>query len=363
MSLWHIPHETALPMQREPFGVTADGLSVERVALTNARGMRLSILTFGAVIAALEAPDRNGHMANVVLGLTTLADYIARSPHFGAVPGRYANRIAKGEFVLDGTRYRLPRNDGENTLHGGPQGFGRRVWQVIGGTSESLRLRYLSADDEAGFPGTLTADVTYALGADNDLRIDYAATTDRPTVLNLTNHSYFNLAGEGAGDVLGHELEIAADHFTPTDAAQIPTGEIRAVVGTPFDFTRPAAIGARIRAGDEQLVRGLGYDHNFVLRRSDDDGPRPAARVFERESGRILEVLTTLPGLQLYTGNKLTGALVGPSGRAYRQGDGLCLETQQFPDAPNHANFPSAVLRPGEHFHATTIFRFSTDTA
>ncbi|MBV9523905.1 MAG: galactose mutarotase, partial [Alphaproteobacteria bacterium] len=300
-------------MQRERFGVTAQGVPVERCVLSNARGMRVAILTFGAVVASIETPDRQGRMANIVLGLSTLEDYVARSPHFGAVPGRYANRIAKGTFVLDGTRYELPRNDGQNTLHGGPQGFGRRIWEIVGGTAQSLRLRYVSADGEAGFPGKLTTDVTYTVEDENGLRIDYEATTDRPTILNLTNHSYFNLGGEGSGDILGHELEIAADRFTPTDAEQIPTGEIREVAGTPFDFTRPVPIGTRIRLQDAQLVHGLGYDHNYVLRGDGAGGPRFAARLHDQRSGRVLEVWTTEPGLQLYTGNKLNGALIGPS--------------------------------------------------
>ncbi|HZS81352.1 MAG TPA: aldose epimerase family protein [Stellaceae bacterium] len=350
-------------MQRDRFGVTDDGTPVDRYILANARGMRVSILTYGAVIAALEVPDRDGRPANVVLGLPTLEDYLRRSPHFGALTGRFANRIANGRFALDGVVYELPHNDGANTLHGGNRGFDKVVWQAIDGETggESLRLRHFSPDGDEGFPGRLAVEVVYTLGADNDLRIDYAASTDRPTIVNLTNHSYFNLAGEGSGDVLGHEIEIAAARFTPIDEAKIPTGEIRPVAGTPFDFRRPAALGARIRAGDAQLLFGRGYDHNFVLDRAGLDGPAFAARLREPRSGRVLEVLTTAPGLQLYSGNMLTGALVGPSGRAYRQSDGVCLETQLFPDAPNQPHFPSAVLRPGERFRSSTVFRFSAD--
>jgi aldose 1-epimerase len=305
-------------------------------------------------------PDRAGKLANVVLGSDSVAGYLHRSPHFGAIAGRYANRIARGRFAIDGIEYRLETNAPPNALHGGPHGFDKVVWQADSPDGAALVLRYISVDGEAGFPGNLTVEVTYRLGAANDLRIDYAATTDKPTIVNLTNHSYFNLAGEGAGDVLGHVVTIEADHFTPTDATQIPTGAVLPVDGTPFDFTRPRSVGERIRSSDAQLLIGHGYDHNWVLRAPIGDAVRPAARAFDPGSGRVLEVLTDAPGLQFYTANGLNGALVGPSGRAYRQGDGFCFETQRFPDAPNQPGFPSAVLRPGERFRSTTIFRFST---
>jgi aldose 1-epimerase len=352
-----------LPPARERMGTTPDGVPVDRITLRNRRGLRVGILSLGGIVAALEAPDREGRSANIVLGLATVAGYLERSPHFGALTGRFANRIAQGRFTLDGQVYELLRNDGPNTLHGGKRGFDKVVWEVAedGFPENRLRLSYVSPDGEEGFPGTLRVAVDYTLGEASELRIDYEATTDRPTIVNLTNHSYFNLAGEGSGDILGNEVEIAADHFTPVDETMIPTGEIRPVAGTPFDFTRPTALGIRIRDTDEQLLRGRGYDHNFVLRGGTAAEPRLAARIRGARSGRVLEVSTTAPGLQLYTGNMLTGALAGPSGRAYRQGDGVCLETQGFPDAPNHANFPSAVLRPGERYRSTTIWRFSTD--
>jgi aldose 1-epimerase len=350
-------------MEKQPYGVSDDGQGVEAYTLANAAGMRVQILTLGCIIARLEVPDRNGNLANIVLGQSSVADYLHRSPHFGAIAGRYANRIARGRFVIDGTAYQLEINAPPNAMHGGRHGFHKVVWQAASPGGETLLLRYLSRDGEEGFPGNLDVEVTYTLGETNELRIDYTATTDRPTIINLTNHSYFNLAGEGSGDVLGHVVSINADHFTPADATQIPTGEVRAVAGTPFDFSRPTPIGARIRDPDAQLLAALGYDHNWVLRTPTGDHVRPAARAFEPISGRVLEVLTDAPGLQFYTGNNLTGALVGPAGHAYRQSDGFCFETQRFPNAPNQPGFPSAVLRPGERFATRTIFRFSVDSA
>jgi aldose 1-epimerase len=350
-------------MKRESYGVTEDGQKVDVFTLTSAAGMRVHILTLGCIIASLEVPDREGRLANVVLGLSSVSDYMHRSPHFGAIAGRYANRIARGRFTIDGVEYRLATNAAPNALHGGPHGFDKVVWEAHSPGGETLILRYSSPDGEEGYPGTLAVEVTYSVGAVNDLRIDYAATSDRPTIVNLTNHSYFNLAGEGSGDVLDHVVSIEADHVTPTDATQIPTGEIRAVAGTPFDFTRPTPIGARIRAADEQLLIARGYDHNWVLRAPVGEALRPAARAVEPRSGRVLDVLTNAPGLQFYTGNSLNGALVGPAGQAYRQSDGFCFETQRFPDAPNQPGFPSTVLRPGERFRSTTIFRFSAEGA
>ncbi|HEX3989540.1 MAG TPA: aldose epimerase family protein [Acetobacteraceae bacterium] len=350
-------------MNSEQFGVSEDGQPIFAYTLANAAGMRVRILTLGCIIARLEVPDSNGTIENVVLGLDLVDGYLHRSPHFGAIAGRYANRIARGRFAIDGTEYQLEINAPPNTLHGGRHGFDKVVWQAEALDGEALVLRYLSPDGDEGFPGNLAVEVTYRVGATNDLRIDYAATTDKPTIVNLTNHSYFNLAGEGSGDVLDHIVSIAADHFTPSDATQIPTGELRSVAGTPFDFTQPRAIGERIRMADEQLLAAHGYDHNWVLRAPAGDGPRQAARAFDPQSGRILDVLTDAPGLQFYTANGLNGALVGPAGRAYRQSDAFCFETQQFPDAPNQPGFPPAVLRPGQRFRSTTIFRFSTEAA
>jgi aldose 1-epimerase len=347
----------------ERYGITENGRDVIAYTLSNAAGMRVRILTLGCIIARLEVPDRDGKCANVVLGSDSVDGYLHRSPHFGAIAGRYANRIAGGRFAIDGIEYQLDINAPPNALHGGPHGFDKVIWQATSLDGEALVLRYLSPDGEEGYPGNLTVEVTYRLGAANDLRIDYAATTDKPTIVNLTNHSYFNLAGEGSGDVLNHIVSIPADHFTPADTSQIPTGEIRSVAETPFDFTQPRAIGERIRMADEQLLIAHGYDHNWVLRPQIGSDPRQAARATDPGSGRVLDVLTDDPGLQFYTGNGLNGALVGPSGRAYRQGDGFCLETQQFPDAPNQPGFPSAILRPGERYRSTTIFRFSTDAA
>ena len=348
-------------MNSDPFGTTEKGTPVIAYTLANTSGMRVRILNLGCIIASLDVPDRDGKSANVVLGMNSVDDYLHRSPHFGAIAGRYANRIAGGRFAIDGIEYQLDINAPPNTLHGGRHGFDKVVWQAEPLDGEALVLRHLSPDGDEGFPGNLAVEVTYRLGSANELRIDYVATTDKPTVVNLTNHSYFNLAGEGCGDVLDHVVSIVGDFFTPGDATQIPTGEIRSVSGTAFDFTQPRAIGERIRMADEQLLIAHGYDHNWVLRTPSGDAPRQAARAVEPRSGRILDVLTDAPGLQFYTGNGLNGALVGRSGRAYRQSDGFCFETQQFPDAPNQRGFPPTILQPGERLRSTTIFRFATD--
>ncbi|MEE7493803.1 aldose epimerase family protein [Methylobacterium oryzae] len=344
-------------MPAAAFGTTADGRSVSRHTLSRGR-LRVVVIDYGAAVTAIEVPDRAGHPANVVLGLETLAGYETVSPSFGATVGRYANRIAGGRFSLDGHTYRLPVNEPPNTLHGGPENFGKRLWRAELSDAARVVLSRRSPDGEEGFPGNLDVRVSYSLPEDGVLRIDYAAVTDRPTVLNLTNHSYFNLAGEGAGSVLGHVVQVEADTFAPTDATQIPTGALLPVAGTPFDFRTPRALEARIRAGDPQLAYAKGYDHTFALR-----GPagtlRPAASCVDPGSGRRLDVWTTQPALQLYSGNNLDGRLIGPSRRIYRSGDGVCFETQAFPDAPNRPSFPSAVLRPGETFAAATEFRFS----
>ena len=345
-------------MAGETFGRTADGQAVTRFTL--ARGLlTVRLLDYGGIVAAIETPDRDGTAGNVVLGLASVADYETRSPHFGGLIGRFANRIANGRFAIDGHAYALPINEPPNAMHGGPRGFDRRMWRVDSADDNHLTLARRSPDGEEGFPGNLDLAVTYSLPEDGMLRIDYRAQTDRPTVLNLTNHSYFNLAGEGAGDVMSHEVAILADAVLETDATQIPTGARRPVEGTAFDFRAFIPLGRHIRAGDPQLVVAKGYDHCFVLR--DASGQlRPAASCIEPSRGRRLDIATTLPGLQLYSGNSLDGTLVGPSGRIYRSGDAICFETQGFPDAPNHPSFPSAVLRPGERFSSTTTYRFST---
>ncbi len=316
-------------------------------------------------ITSITAMDRKKKFEDVVLGFDDLAGYIAptSNAYFGAIIGRYANRIAKGTFTLGGHEYHIPVNDGPNSLHGGLKGFDKRVWdaqEVPTAEGTALELHYLSRDGEEGFPGNLSVTVRYSLDEKNDLRIDYRATTDKETVLNLTNHSYFNLAGAGNGDILHHMLTISADRFTPIDSTLIPTGAIDPVASTPFDFRSATAIGSRINRNNEQLKFAHGYDHNFVLNHLGDKMGF-AARVEEPHSGRVLEVFTTQPGLQFYSGNFLNGKIHGKGGKAYEYRSALCLETQHFPDSPNHSNFPSTVLRPGEEFHSTTIYRFSVE--
>jgi aldose 1-epimerase len=319
------------------------------------------VTNYGAAIVSIEVPDRNNQSADVVLGFDSAEGYLGRHPYFGVVVGRYGNRIARARFTLNGVEYRLTANEGPNQLHGGLRGFDKALWQgrdVSSASGPAVELSYLSKDGEEGYPGNLSVKVVYSLAGDGDLRIDYHATTDKDTVLNLTNHSYFNLKGEGVGDILDHILTIYASRFTPVSKDLIPTGELRSVEGTPFDFRTPTPIGARINADDEQIRFGGGYDHNFVL----DSGGKSlalAARVLEPRSGRVLEVLTTEPGLQFYTGNFLDGSVKGKGGKAYPKRSGFCLETQHFPDSPNKPSFPSTVLKPGQEFHSTTIFRFS----
>ena len=346
------------------YGRLPDGRAVTRFTLANRNGTSAEILDYGGILVSLRAADRDGRHDNVVLGCPDLEGYCADRSNFGALVGRYANRVAHGRFRLDGTSYQLACNDPPNALHGGHQGFNRALWRAEireNGGGTVLALRHVSPDGDEGYPGTLTVEVRYALGADDALRIDYAATTDRPTIVNLTSHGYFNLAGEGSGDVYGHELMIAADAFTPVDAALIPTGEVRSVAGTPFDFRAAAPIGRSIRAADEQILRGGGFDHNFILRSADAGALRLAAVVREPRTGRVLEVSTTEPGVQLYSGNFLDSSRPGSLGRPYRQGDGFCLETQHFPDSPNRDGFPSTVLRPGQTLRSTTVYRFGTD--
>jgi aldose 1-epimerase len=366
-------------LKKELFGTTPAGEKVFRYTLTNDHGMRVRIITYGGIVQSIEVPDRNGHRANVALGFATLDDYINKnSPYFGAIIGRYGNRIAKGQFTLDGVNYQLDINNDPNSLHGGFKGFDKKVWEVTdqfdNKNGVGIELHYLSRAGEGGeqvgstnrvqgYPGHLNTYVTYTLTKDNAIRIDYRATTDKATIVNLTNHSYFNLAGEGTGDIYSHELQLNARRYTPVDATLIPTGELARVAGTPFDFTRPHEIGERIRDSHQQILFGHGYDHNFVLNRPslNDKSLIWAARVHEPESGRVLEILTTEPGIQFYSGNFLDGTLVGTSGKVYRQSDGFALETQHFPDSPNHSNFPSTVLRPGQTYRTTTIYKFSTD--
>ncbi|MEU3412872.1 aldose epimerase family protein [Streptomyces sp. NPDC006658] len=344
----------------EPFGTLADGTEVHRWSLENG-GTRMKVLSYGGVVQTLEIPDRHGQYANVVAGFDNIADYVAGSPYFGALIGRYGNRIGKGRFTLDGKPYQLSVNDGDNSLHGGAQGFDKRVWDVepfTHGTDVGLRLRRTSADGEMGYPGTLRTQVTYTLTRHGDWRIDYEATTDRATVVNLTSHVYWNLAGEGTGGIEDHELSIAAARYTPTDSGLIPTGELARVAGTPFDFRHAKPIGRDLRAGHEQLVLAKGYDHNWVLDKGITARPEHVATLRDPRSGRTLKIATDQPGLQFYSGNFLDGTLTGTGGRTYRQGDALCLETQHFPDSPNHPAFPSTVLRPGETYRTSTIHRF-----
>ena len=344
------------------YGILSDGRQVEQYTLSNAAGMRVGLITFGGIITEISVPDRQGRYANVALGFDNLADYEAEHPYFGAITGRYANRMAGGRFMLDGVEYKLRKNAGDASLHGGAVGFDKRLWAARQ-LDHGVELSYTSPAGEEGYPGQLDVTVRYSLSEDNALRIDYAAVTDAPTVLNLTNHSYFNLMGEGHGAIYDHILRLNADAYTPTDARQIPTGEIAPVDGTPFDFRLPKAIGPGQRSAHPQIVMARGYDHNFVLNRAglSDGEPGFAARVYEPSSGRIMEVWTSEPGIQFYAGNMLDATLVGASGRLYRQSDGLALETQHFPDSPNHRHFPSTVLRPGDRFQSTTIYSFSTD--
>ncbi|MGW3205264.1 aldose epimerase family protein [Streptomyces sp. NPDC001135] len=346
---------------KELFGTLADGTKVHRWSLENG-GTRLKVLSYGGIVQSLETPDRHGRYANVSLGYDNLDAYVRGTTYFGATIGRYGNRIAKGRFTLDGKQYQLSVNDGVNSLHGGKQGFNTKVWDVepfTAGCDVGLHLYYTSADGEMGYPGTLRTKVTFTLNRHGDWRIDYTATTDRPTVVNLTNHTYYNLAGEGSGSVYDHELWLAASRFTPTDAGLIPTGERAGVKGTPFDFTRPKPIGRDIRTGHPQLVTAKGYDHNFVLDKGVTARPEHVVTLRDPASGRTLKILTDQPGVQFYSGNFLDGTLVGQSGHTYRQGDGLALETQHFPDSPNEPSFPSTVLRPGQTYRTTTIHKFS----
>lgn len=344
---------------RADYGKTRDGRAVEIYTLRNAAGVEMHVITFGGIITSLKVPDRSGQFGDVVLGFESLESYLKDPPYFGAIVGRYGNRIAKGQFTLNGATYKLAANNGPNHLHGGVNGFDKAVWNAVPGDSPeglSITLTRTSPDGEEGYPGTLQASVRYTLTDKNQLVVDYRATTDKPTPINLTQHSYFNLAADRT-DILAHELTIHASRYTPVDDTLIPTGELAAVDGTPFDFRTATPIGARITADNVQLKNGHGYDHNWVLDRN-GAGLQPAARVVEPNSGRTLDVATTEPGIQFYSGNFLDGTITGKGGRVYRHRSGLCLETQHYPDSPNHASFPSTILQPGQTYSSQTVFTF-----
>jgi aldose 1-epimerase len=348
---------------RAAFGALPDGRAVEAVTLDNGHGLRARILSYGAILQSLDVPDRAGHPADVVLGYADAATYLTHPNYFGATVGRYANRIAGGRFTIDGRAYQLPLNNGPNSLHGGPLGFDKRIWRIAavhGGAEPSVTLAYTSADGEEGYPGTLSVTATYTLAADA-LRVDYRATTSAPTIVNITNHSFFNLAGEASGrTILDDRLTIPAATITPVDATLIPTGAFRPVAGTPFDFRAPTTIGTRIRDGrDGQIRFGQGYDHNYVVTRAPTRDLHLLARVEDSGSGRVLEILSNQPGVQFYAGNFLDGSAVGKSGHSYRQSDGLALEPQIFPDTPNQPAFGSARLDPGQTYENRIVYRFS----
>jgi aldose 1-epimerase len=350
-----------MPMWKQSFGTTSEGTEVFLYSLRNERGTQARITNYGGIVVSLTVADKEGKPGDIVLGYDSLSGYLKESPYFGSLIGRYGNRIGKGEFMLGATKYLLARNNGPNHLHGGVRGFDKVVWSVDEKASvpgQSLVLTYLSQDGEEGYPGNLNVKVVYTLTADNELKIDYSATTDKLTVVNLTHHSYFNLAGAENGPILDHELFIDAERFTPIDSGLIPTGELREVRGTPMDFTSATAIGARIGERYEQLLKGGGYDHNWVLRKAPEELAL-AARLTEQKSGRVMEVLTTEPGLQFYSGNFLDGTLIGKRGVRYGHRFGLCLETQHFPDSPNRPEFPTTRLEPGVTLTSTTIYRFS----
>lgn len=353
--------EEDMSVERSGYGVMADGRKVDLYTMSNAVGLEIGVITYGGIITSIKAADKAGKIDDVALGFNTLEEYVKDSPYFGCITGRYANRIANGRFKLDGKEYKLAQNNGGNHLHGGNEGFNKRIWdaEVISCSGgPALELRYTSPDGEEGYPGTLSVRVVYTVTADNGVRIDYSARTDKATVLNLTNHTYFNLAGEGTGTILNHEMMISADKITPVDETLIPVGSLMDVAGTPMDFREMTVIGERIEDDFDQLKFGCGYDHNYVC----NGAPgrlRSVALVKEPVNGRAMEVLTTQPGMQLYTGNFLDGRFAGKKGRVYNRRDGFCLETQHYPDSPNKPDFPSTVLCPGKEYRETTIYRFN----
>jgi aldose 1-epimerase len=354
----------AATLDHASYGTTQRGQAVDIYTMINAHGLRVRFLSYGGVITEIDVPDRTGRLDDIVLGLRTLHEYETLSAHYGAITGRYANRIGGAQFTLDGQTYHLIANNGANTLHGGPDALDKKVWDVTPSQVQNgvaATLSYVSKDGDQNFPGTLTTHVTYTLTDDNALRIDYVASTDKDTVVNFTNHSYFNLAGNGSGSVAHQMLLVNADRYTPAGPDQIPTGEIASVEGTPFDFRQMMPIGTRLHSAFQQMVYAHGYDHNFVLNQRPGDSLTFAARAYDPRTGRILDCFTTEPGLQIYTSNGLTGAVVGSSGTTYRQTEAFTLETQHFPDSPNKPNFPTTELKPGQEFRSTTIFRFATD--
>ena len=353
---------STVKVSKTPFGSTSDGTAVDLFTLENANGMQAKITNYGGIVTQLHVPDQNGELGDVVLGYDKLSSYIKASPYFGCITGRYANRIAKGQFKIGEAAYKLATNNGENHLHGGNVGFDKQVWaakEVTGLGKAGIELTYLSKDGEEGYPGNLDSKVTYWLTNQNELEIEYEAKTDKATPINLTHHSYFNLAGEGSGNILGHEVEIFANTFVPTDAGNIPLGELKKVTGTPFDFLTPHKIGERIEEKNQQLEFGKGYDHNWVI---NDNGNslNLAARVTEPRTGRVMEVLTDQPGIQFYTGNFLDGSNIGKGNKVYNHRNAFCLETQVHPDSPNQPDFPNSILKPGETYRHVCIYRFKT---
>jgi len=348
--------KTEMSIRKESFGQTADGKQVDLYTLTNTNGVRARITNYGAILVSLEVPDKNGNLADITLGFDTLDGYLTSHPYFGVTVGRYANRIGGAKFVLNGVEYKLAANDGKNHLHGGLKGFDKVVWNAEEKQTDdgpAVKMSYVSQDGEEGYPGKMACTVTYTLTENDELKINYEAETDKPTVVNLTHHSYFNLAGQGNGDILSHELMLNADKYTPVDEGLIPTGEIKDVKDSPMDFTQPMTIGSRI----EQVPGG--YDHNYVLK-SGGGSMALAARVYEPTTGRVMEIHTIEPGIQFYSGNFLDGSITGKSGKVYKKHYGFCLETQHFPDSPNKPNFPSVVLNPGQKYTTVTVHKFYT---
>jgi aldose 1-epimerase len=357
--------DAADALDRAPYGTTQGGQAVDIFTMTNEHGLRVRFLSYGGIITEIYVPDRAGHLDDIALGLRTLRDYETLPGHFGAITGRYANRIGGAQFTLAGQIYHLIANNGPNTLHGGPNALDRQVWTVAPASGQdgiAATLSYVSPDGDQNFPGTLTTRVTYTLTNDNALRIEYVASTDKDTVINFTNHSYFNLAGNGSGSVADQLLLINADRYTPVGPDLIPTGAIAPVDGTPLDFRQMLPIGARLNSAFQQMVYAHGYDHNFVLNQRAGEGMTFAARAYDPRTGRVIDCFTTEPGVQVYTSNGMNGSVVGSSGTTYRQTEAFTLETQHFPDSPNKPNFPTTELKPGQEFHSTTIFRFATDS-